>query len=193
MINIICNYTVYIWFTYYNFVVYLIYITLWWQSGKESVCQSKRQKMMQVRSLVGGLQVPWRRRWQRIPVFLPRKSHGQRSLVGCSSWGCKEQLDWACTHIHSQPGATITILFLGLSPTPAVARFGPGRDSLWFGTLGPLRVFSVDGHHSRSKEARVPRQEAAQRTEMGGRVDRTVNPRPFSGAPSPPGKQCSRC
>ena len=25
-----------------------------------------------------------------IPVLLPGKSHGQRSLVGCSPWGCKE-------------------------------------------------------------------------------------------------------
>ena len=28
--------------------------------------------------------IPWRRRWGPIPVFLPRKSHGQRSLVGYS-------------------------------------------------------------------------------------------------------------
>ena len=34
--------------------------------------------------------IPWRRNWQSIPVFLPGKSHGQRSLVGCSPWGCKE-------------------------------------------------------------------------------------------------------
>ena len=33
--------------------------------------------------------VPWRRKWQPTPVFLPRKSHGQRSLVGYSPWGCK--------------------------------------------------------------------------------------------------------
>ena len=25
-----------------------------------------------------------------IPLFLPGKSHGQRSVVGCSPWGCKE-------------------------------------------------------------------------------------------------------
>ena len=25
-----------------------------------------------------------------IAVFLPRKSHGQRQLAGCSSWGGKE-------------------------------------------------------------------------------------------------------
>ena len=24
------------------------------------------------------------------PVFLPGKSHGQRSLAGCSPWDCKE-------------------------------------------------------------------------------------------------------
>ena len=32
---------------------------------------------------------PWRRKWQLTPVFLPRESHGQRSLVGYSPWGCK--------------------------------------------------------------------------------------------------------
>ena len=30
----------------------------------------------------------WRRQWQPTPVFLPGKSHGWRSLVGCSPWGC---------------------------------------------------------------------------------------------------------
>ena len=34
--------------------------------------------------------IPWRRAWQPTPVFLPGESHGQRSLVGCSPWGCKE-------------------------------------------------------------------------------------------------------
>ena len=33
---------------------------------------------------------PWRRQWHPIPVLLPGKSHGQRSLVGCSPWGSKE-------------------------------------------------------------------------------------------------------
>ena len=34
--------------------------------------------------------VPWRRKWQPTPVFLPGKSHGQRILVSYSSWGQKE-------------------------------------------------------------------------------------------------------
>ena len=28
--------------------------------------------------------IPWRREWQSTPVFLPGKSHGQRSLMGYS-------------------------------------------------------------------------------------------------------------
>ena len=31
------------------------------------------------------------RKWQPTPVFLPGKSHGQRSLEGYSSWGCKRE------------------------------------------------------------------------------------------------------
>ena len=34
--------------------------------------------------------IPWRRKWQPTPVFLPGKSHGQRSLVGYTPWGSKE-------------------------------------------------------------------------------------------------------
>ena len=32
----------------------------------------------------------WRRKWQPTPVFLPRKSHGWRNLVGYLPWGHKE-------------------------------------------------------------------------------------------------------
>ena len=34
--------------------------------------------------------IPWRREWQSTPVFLPGKSHGQRSLAGYSPWSSKE-------------------------------------------------------------------------------------------------------
>ena len=30
--------------------------------------------------------IPWRREWQPTPVFLPEKSHGQKSFVGYSPW-----------------------------------------------------------------------------------------------------------
>ena len=32
----------------------------------------------------------WRRQWHPTPVLLPGKSHGRRSLVGCSPWGHEE-------------------------------------------------------------------------------------------------------
>ena len=33
--------------------------------------------------------IPWRRKWQPTPVFLPGRSHGKRSLAGYSPWGHK--------------------------------------------------------------------------------------------------------
>ena len=43
---------------------------------------------MQVRSL--SWEDPLEKEWQSIPVFLPGKSHGQRSLAGYNPWGHKE-------------------------------------------------------------------------------------------------------
>ena len=44
-----------------------------------------------------------RRQWHSTPVLLPGKSHGQRSLVGCSPWGREESesdmTEWL--HFHS--------------------------------------------------------------------------------------------
>ena len=50
-------------------------------SGKESACQCRRCMFNP-----GMGRIPWRRKWQPTPVFLPRKSHGQRSLAGYSPW-----------------------------------------------------------------------------------------------------------
>ena len=56
-----------------------------WLSGKESTCQNRRCRFHHwVRK------IPWRRKWRPILVFLPGKSHGQRSLVGYSPRGHKE-------------------------------------------------------------------------------------------------------
>ena len=42
----------------------------------------------------------WRRQWHPTPVLLPRKSHGWRSLVGCSPWGREESdmTEWLQFH-----------------------------------------------------------------------------------------------
>ena len=36
--------------------------------------------------------IPWRRKWQPPPVFLPGKSHRPRSLFGYGPQGCKSQI-----------------------------------------------------------------------------------------------------
>ena len=41
-----------------------------------------------------------RRRWHPTPVLLPGKSHGRRSLVGCSPWGHKESDTTEWLHFH---------------------------------------------------------------------------------------------
>ena len=42
----------------------------------------------------------WRRQWQPTPVLLPGKSHGQRSLVGCSPWSHWESDTTEQLHSH---------------------------------------------------------------------------------------------
>ena len=41
-----------------------------------------------------------RRQWQPTPVLLPGKSHGWRSLVGCSPWRCEESNTTERLHFH---------------------------------------------------------------------------------------------
>ena len=42
----------------------------------------------------------WRRQWHPTPVLLPGKSHGWRSLVGCSPWGREESDMTEGLHFH---------------------------------------------------------------------------------------------
>ena len=55
-----------------------------WLLGKESACQCRRPRFNPWFK-----KIPWRRKWEPTPVFLPGKSHGQMSLVGYSPWGRK--------------------------------------------------------------------------------------------------------
>ena len=55
--------------------------------------------------LISWLQSPfcWRRQWHPTPVLLPGKSHGWRSLVGCSPWDHKELDTTEWLHFHFSP------------------------------------------------------------------------------------------
>ena len=68
---------------------------------KKCACQCRICKRCGFYPWVG--KIPWRRKWQPIPIFLPRESQGQRSLVGYSPWGCKklDKTEHQCTHINN--------------------------------------------------------------------------------------------
>ena len=59
-----------------------------WLSGKESTCQRRRCRRHMFNLWIR--KIPWSRKWQPTPVFLPGKSYRQRSLVVYSPWGCNE-------------------------------------------------------------------------------------------------------
>ena len=63
---------------------------------KEPMCQCRRCRRPGLDPWVG--KIPWRRKWQPTPVFLPGESHGQRNLVGYSPWGHRVRHDSAHTH-----------------------------------------------------------------------------------------------
>ena len=50
--------------------------------------------------LISAMEQNQRRQWHPTPVLLPGKSHGQRSLVGCSPWGRVESDTTEQLHFH---------------------------------------------------------------------------------------------
>ena len=63
--------------------------------------------------------IPWRREWLLSPLFLPRESHEQRSLLGYSPWNHKE-LDITGWLTHIKVITSVHLLIL------AVWEMGPG-------------------------------------------------------------------
>ena len=53
------------------------------------------QVLKTAKNQIAQLKIPWRRKWQPTPVFLPGQSHGQRSLAGYGPWGCKSRIQFS--------------------------------------------------------------------------------------------------
>ena len=98
--------------------------------------------------------IPWRRKWQPTPVFLPEKSLGQKSLVGYSLWGLKElgQLRTKYTLLvrvftlcpkSSLPAYSKAVDFL--------TQHGPGSKTYCY-----CQVSSVEDQSSSSKKPQIP-------------------------------------
>jgi len=88
-----------------KFDIYKLQVVTYWKSAKDSnlafyskVCQSQKclaNTHLQIVGFPSQIQKAYflcmvtvrRRQWHPTPVLLPGKSHGWRSLVGCSPWG----------------------------------------------------------------------------------------------------------
>ena len=77
-------------------------------SGKEPDYQCRRHKRPRFDPWVG--KIPQRRAWQPTPVFLPRESHGQRSLAGYSPQGLRVGHWSDLAHMHAWGNYTLCVM-----------------------------------------------------------------------------------
>ena len=106
-----------------------------WLSGKESACHCRRCKFNPfVRK------IPWRWKYQPTPVFLPGKSHGQRSPGGCSPCVAKS---WTrlCSWAHMQ----VILTYIKLEPWWKAVSAAP-----FFFFIKPAAVFQIACHYLRT-------------------------------------------
>ena len=93
-----------------TFIIYLMWGFPGGASGKEFTCQFRRHKKCGFDPWVRN--IPWSRKWQPTPVFLPRKFHRQRSLAGYNPRDHKiVGHSWATEHAYTW---CVQIFLLGL-------------------------------------------------------------------------------
>ena len=69
-----------------------------WLSGKEHACQCRRHRRHGFNPWIR--KIPWRRKWQPTPAFLPGKAHGQEAWR-VTVQGVSKSQTWLSTHTHS--------------------------------------------------------------------------------------------
>ena len=95
---------------------------------KEPTCQWRKHKKCRFTPWVG--KIPWRRKWQPSPLFLPGEPHEQRSLAGYSAWGHTEldTTEWLNLHAAQmtlEPGVSLGALLslpVPSSPNPTLQK-----------------------------------------------------------------------
>ena len=76
------------------------WLHLKWLTNKDLLYSTRNSARCYVAAWMGGEFRGELRQWHPTPALLPGKSHGQRSLVGCSPWGCKESDTTERLHFH---------------------------------------------------------------------------------------------
>ena len=107
------------WIYIYSYIYIYIYIKGLprWLSGKESACQCRKCKSCGFDSWAR--KIPWSRKWKPTPIFLPGKSHGQKSLAGYNPWSHKSDMtEWPNNNTKStEPNASAYVTFFLLNVT----------------------------------------------------------------------------
>ena len=82
---------------------------------KEFIWQCSRHRSRVFDPWVG--KIPWSRKWQPTPGFLPEKSHGQRSLgYSYSPCSCSIRHSWAHTHtLQAYISASLIPYYISIS------------------------------------------------------------------------------
>ena len=91
----------------------------------------------------------WSREWKPTPVFLPGESHGQRSLVGYSLWGCRVRHNWS--NLARSESESHSVMSDSLRPHELYSsRNSPGQNTA-VGSLSLLQgIFPKPGIKPRS-------------------------------------------
>ena len=84
-------------------------------SGKEPTCQHRDVKRCGFDPWVR--KIPWRRKRQPTPVFLPGESRGQRSLAGYSPWGRTDSDKTEATE-YAHTASVVSIFLVSLQSCP---------------------------------------------------------------------------
>ena len=147
---------------------------------RECACQCRRHRRLVFNPWVG--KIPWSRKWQPTPIFLPEKTHGQRSLADYSPWGHKEFDMTLSTQASTHTLTDITkrqqvllhnyIPTLSFQNTPTkyegkVSMFENRSQRRWGGETkppsGPVMWDLLHGAHGGNRDSRETRAEHALR------------------------------
>ena len=88
----------------HNWAIELNWMSIW--ASQEVLVVKNLSPNAGIRRDMGSIylcirKIPWSRKWQPAPVFLPGKFHGQKSLAGYHPLGCKESRhDWMTEHLQ---------------------------------------------------------------------------------------------
>ena len=107
--------------------------------GKEAACKAGGSG--DIGSIPGVRKIPWRRKWQPTPVFLPGESHGQRSMAGYLSIAL-DTTEWLNTNKQTHFPTQVTMAQTSITEVPCgvMCEWRAAVMALWFSCFKDLKA-----------------------------------------------------